>query len=76
MVQDQFFYTLLATAFTSGGLSAPINEVPEVAAPSVRGTRVNVDGLEGQIVDMSDFMKEEHKDNSGSSDFDVPDFLK
>ena len=75
-MNDKVSITLIATDFTSGGLSAPINETPEVASPSVRGTRVNVDGLEGQIVDMSDFMKEDHKDNSGSSDFDVPDFLK
>ncbi len=34
---------LIAADFTSGGLSAPINGTPEVASPSVRGTRVNID---------------------------------
>ena len=42
----------------------------------MKGTRVNVDGLEGQIVDMSDFMKDDNQADKGSSDFDVPDFLK
>ena len=74
-MNDKVSITLIATDFTTGGL-APAGETPEVARPSVKGTRVNVDGLEGQIVDMSDFMKDDNQADKGSSDFDVPDFLK
>lgn len=73
-MNDKVSVTLIATDFQSEGISGPIlDDVPKVDTRR-KGATVTPDGLEGYEIDLSDLISQ--KNNSSSTNFDVPDFLR
>ena len=73
-MNDKVSVTLIATDFQSEGISGPIlDDVPKVNTRR-KGATVTPDGLEGYEIDLSDLISQ--KNNSPSTNFDVPDFLR
>lgn len=75
---DKVSVTLIATDFQSEGISGSKIESPKISTQSPSRKTVSRDGLEGVEVTLDELMRRnsDPAENSATSEFDVPDFLR